>query len=496
MDLATGLGIFALLILLCLLSSKISGILNMPCLLLFLAVGLLAGSEGIGGMNFDNAHVANYLGSIAMAFILFSGGFDTSWKSVKSVFTIGGILSSIGVLLTALFTGIFSFFFFKLLLPGENISMTWCLLLGAIVSSTDAAAVFSILRSKSVSLRGKLRPLLEFESGSNDPMAAFLTIFIVGVLSKEMTTGQTVDWTYYFWVIPMFLQKMSLGILFGWGIGKCGVWIFNKINFDYDGLYYVLAVMVAIASFSITEICYGNGFMAVYVAGMVMGNNRFIYHNGVGKFYDDIAWIMQIILFTMLGLLAFPKQLWDARWVGLAVALFLMLIARPLAVLLCMRFTKFSFPEQLFVSWVGLRGGAPIMLATFPMLEGTKHSDLMFHIVFFIVLTSVLLQGMTIMPLARLLKLDAPLQKTPRMPLSVEQTGNSDANSLEFIVEDNLNGRTLAELQLPEGALILLIRRGENFIMPRGYTSLQTGDVLTIMGSDKALEKCSIILSA
>jgi len=226
-----------------------------------------------------------------------------------------------------------------------------------------------------------------------------------------------------------------------------------------------------------------------------MGNRRFIYHNGVGKFYDGMAWLMQVILFAMLGLLAFPKQVWEAKWIGLAIAVFLMLVARPLAVAVGMWRSHFNAKQRLLVSWVGLRGGAPIMLATFPLMAGVAHAELLFHIVFFIVLTSVLIQGMTIMPMARLLKLDAPLHKTPRMPLSIEETGNSDATSLEFTVPAGRGGHTLAQLKLPEGALVLLIRRGEKFVIPRGDTNLTEDDVLTIMGSDQALEKTALRLA-
>ncbi len=495
MELYIALAVFAFITLVCLLSSKISSYINMPCLLLFLGVGMLAGSEGIGGIAFDNAKLANYLGSVAMAFILFSGGFDTNWKGVKTVFVTGGILSSFGVLLTALFVGVFTWYFLGRVNPEAKIPLSWCLLLGSIISSTDAAAVFSILRSRSVSLRGKLQPLLEFESGSNDPMAAFLTIFMVGVVTTEVSSGGTMTLASYWIILPMFVLKMSLGIFLGWLVGRVASWLFNKIDFEYNGLYYVLAITVAIFSYSATELAQGNGFMAVYVSGMVMGNTRFVFHNGVGKFYDGMAWMMQVVLFTMLGLLAFPKQLWEAKWIGLAVALFLMLVARPLAVFIGMWRSRFTLNEQLLVSWVGLRGGAPIMLATFPLLGNVAHADLMFHIVFFIVLTSVLIQGMTIMPAARLLKLDAPLRKTPRMPLSIEETGNSDANSFEFTVPAGRGGHTLAQLKLPEGALVLLIRRGEKFVIPRGDTELAEDDVLTIMGNDQALEKTALLLA-
>ncbi len=487
MELFVALAVLALLMLVCLLSSKLSSYLNMPCLLLFLAVGMLAGSEGPGGIAFDNAAVANALGSTAMAFILFSGGFDTGWKTIRPVFLTGGILSSIGVLLTALFTGIFAWNFLGWMLPEQKISLSWCLLLGSIISSTDAAAVFSILRSRSVSLRGELQPLLEFESGSNDPMAAFLTVFMVGVVTQEAASGVTLSLSGYWVILPSFLYKMLVGVGLGYLLGRFFAWLYNRIDFEYNGLYYALGVVAVLASFSFTELAQGNGFMAVYVTGMTMGNRRFVFCNGVGRFYDGIAWLMQMILFSMLGLLAFPRQVWEAKWVGFGVALFLMVAARPLAVFIGMVRSRFSIRERLLVSWVGLRGGAPIMLATFPLMGGVPHADIMFHIVFFIVLTSVLIQGMTIMPMAKLLKLDAPLHKNIRLPLSIEETGDGKSGSVELAVPASLAGESLAQLKLPEGALVLMIRRNDGFVVPRGDTRLALGDVLTVMGTREAL---------
>lgn len=491
MELAIGLTVFAFLMFVCLLSSKLSSRLNMPFLLLFLVVGMVAGSEGLGMLPFDNAIVANGLGSIALSVILFSGGFDTDWESIKSVFITGGILSSIGVLLTASFTGLFVWGISLWLLPDKHLPFSWCLLLGAIVSSTDAAAVFSILRSRSVSLKGKIQSLLEFESGSNDPMAAFLTVFMTGIVAAEMGKTGGNNLAVYWTIIPSFLLKMSIGIAIGWAIGFGAVWLFNKIDFEYNGLYYVLGVVVCLISFSLPELIHGNGFMGVYVAGMAMGNRRFVFHNGVGRFYDGLAWMMQMVLFSMLGLLAFPSQVWDAKWLGLLIALFLMVFARPLATFIGMWKSQFTIPERVLVSWVGLRGGAPIMLATFPLLNNqVLYSNLMFNIVFFIVITSVLLQGMTIMPMAKLLKLDAPLRKSPRIPLSTEETGDTNMISREIEVTGGVDKKSLAESNLPGGALVLLIRRLDKIIIPKGDTTLEIGDILTVLGTPEAVSAC------
>ncbi|MBQ9336133.1 MAG: potassium/proton antiporter [Lentisphaeria bacterium] len=485
--------LFALLMMVSLLSSKLSGIINMPCLLLFLAIGLVAGSELLNSplkrVTLENgAIVANYIGSVAMAFILFSGGFDTSFKNVRPVFGAGTILSSLGVLLTALFSGLFVWSLCGFVFPEKNIPFAWCLLLGSIISSTDAAAVFSILRSKSVSLKGELQPLLELESGSNDPMATLLTLFMIDMMLLPAAAG-TSAWREYAMIIPFFLKKMSIGLAVGLVLGKAAVWIYNRIDFDYNGLYYALGIVIVLLTYSLAETAKGNGFMAVYAAGMVMGNSRFVFHNGLGRFYDGVAWIMQAVLFTMLGVLAEPDQVWNAKWIGLGTAVFLMFAARPLAVAVCLIRSRFSFSERVLIGWVGLRGGAPIMLATFPLMKHLTESGFLFHIVFFIVLTSVLLQGMTIMPLAKLLKLAGPLRKTLRVPLTFEETGDANSDFRELPVPENRIGQSLKDVHLPSGVLVLLIRRNDRFIVPRGNTQLESDDILTLMGTPEAIRE-------
>ena len=481
------LAVVSLLMLLCLFSSKISSFFNMPALLLFLAVGMISGCEGLGKITFANVQQTHSIGTVAMAFILFSGGFDTDFKSVRKVMRTGVILSTLGVFLTAVGTGIFVYSVSGWM--GYTLSPAWCMLLGAVVSSTDAAAVFSILRSRSVSLQGDLQNLLELESGSNDPMAAFLTVFLIGIVAEEFRTGEAVAWSAYLNVLPMCLLRMSVGLILGFLLGQFFSWLYNKIDFEYNGLYYVLGIVIVLLSYSVTELCYGNGFMAVYAAGMTMGNKRFVFRNGVGRFFDGVAWMMQVILFMMLGLLATPSEVWSAKYLGFSTALFLMFVARPFATYLCMLKSSFSWKERTLVSWVGLRGGAPIMLATFPLLAQVQDAMLMFNIVFFIVITSVILQGMTIMPLAKFLHLSAPLQKTPRAPLAFEETGDKNSVSREITLPESVNGITPAQLQLPGGVLILLIRRQDRFIVPRGDTPLFPGDVLTLMGGSDAMKE-------
>lgn len=492
------LSIFALVVISCVCISKLSIWINMPCLIIFLCVGLLAGSEGIGLIDFNDAKTANYIGSVAMAFILFSGGFDTKWNDIQRVFTCGGILASVGVLITAVFVGLFAYFAFQFFLPEKEVSLSWCFLLGSTVSSTDASAVFSILRSGAVSLKGRIKPLLEFESGSNDPMATFLTVFMLGVVLSEATTGQTTPYLSYLAIIPNFFLKMTLGVVFGIVFGRIATIIFNNINLQYDGLYHVLAIGIAIFTYGVTELCNGNGFMAVYVAGAVMGNSRFVFHNGTGRVYDGIAWLMQVVLFVMLGLLAFPSQLWEVRWIGIFIAIFIMVMARPMMIFLCTVGTKFNVKEKIFISWVGLRAGAPIMLATFPMMSGISGSDVLFHIVFLIVFTSVIIQGVTLMPLARFLKLSAPLKEKVRAPIVFEETANTaiTTNEIEIPSYSALAGKTIANADIPPSTRILIIRRNKEFIVPQGNSILNVGDELMVAGPHKEIEMLTSLVHA
>lgn len=468
----------ALLLLLGIFSSKISSQFNVPVLLMFLGVGMLAGVDGIGKIQFQDHRLANAIGTLAMSFILYSGGLDTNFRSVRSVLWRGGILASLGVFVTALVMGVGACWILKM-------PLEWGLLLGAVVSSTDAAAVFAILRSKSVSLKGKLQPALELESGSNDPMAAFLTIFMI-----EMITRGDVS---YWMILPLFLLRMSVGIGWGYLVGKLGCLAFNKARFEYEGLYFVMGVALVLAAFGVAELCFGNGFMAVYVCGMTMGHLRFRFKKGLTRFNDGIAWLMQVMMFMVLGLLVNPGELPEVALNGFWMALLLMFLARPAAVFLCTAGSRFSVQERLLISWVGLRGAAPIVLATFPMIAGVEHAQMLFNLVFFIVIASVLIQGRTLMPLAQMLKLDRPLKDKVRSPLELEVTGSMEERMFEFDVlpESPLANRTLADIQLPPGVLVMLLRRNNKFMLARGNTMIRVHDGVLMMGDDVSLRRVS-----
>ncbi len=380
-----------LLLLLSVLASRVSDKLGIPALLLFLALGMLAGSDGPGGIYFDDAQLAQGIGVVALAFILFAGGLDTEWHLVRPVIAPALALAVGGVLITALLVGLLAVWV-------VHLSLLQGLLLGAIVSATDAAAVFAVLRSSGIHLRGQLQPLIELESGSNDPMAVFLTIGLVRLITNPQTSGLD--------LIAIFFQQMLLGAVLGLIAGLAIASLINHIQLHADGLYPVLLVALVLLTYGTTTFLGGSGFLAVYLAGLVVGNRELVQRRSLLHFQDGLAWLMQIVMFLVLGLLVFPSRLIPIIGSGLLLALFLVLIARPISVFVALSLAPFDRREKTLVSWVGLRGAVPIILATFPLLAGVPQADILFDLVFFIVLTSALLQGPLIVQVARWLGLE------------------------------------------------------------------------------------------
>ncbi len=469
--LVTGILVFASI-----LASRISDRLGLPALVVFICIGMLAGSDGPGGIYFENAATANFVGTIALAFILFSGGLDTNWRLIRPVLLRGMILSTGGVVITAVMMGLFAWLVF-------GFSPLVALLLGAIISSTDAAAVFSVLRGKGVGLKGNLRPLLEFESGSNDPMAIFLTLS----LTQLLTTPDT-PWTS---LVSSFFVNMLLGVLVGLAIGRFAAFILNRIRLDYEGLYPVVSLSLVLLTFGAAEILHGNGFLAVYVCGIILNGVDFAHKRYVAKFHDGIAWLMQIGMFLVLGLLVFPSELPQVALISLIAALFLMFVARPVAVFLCLWGSEFSRNDRLLVSWTGLRGAVPIVLATYPLMAGFEQSSLIFDIVFFIVLTSVMIQGALLMPIARKLRVDEPLATRPTFSLSIERKGvlQGETREVEILPDMGVVGKRIADLEVPADILILLIGRGDGYVVPRGQTLIQPYDTLLLLGNGTLLKE-------
>ena len=464
----------AVILLVSVLASKVSDRYGVPALALFLALGMLAGSEGLGGIYFDDAAVAQFLGAAALSLILFSGGLDTAWGEVRPVLAYGGTLATLGVLLTAATFGAFAYFALGLT-PLEG------LLLGAIVSSTDAAAVFSVLRSNNVGLKEPLKPLLELESGSNDPMAALLTVGLVQILTRPDLSPAG--------LALLFGLQLPLGAGAGFLMGKAIVVLVNRLSLGYEGLYPVLTLALVLLTYSLTNLVGGNGFLAVYVAGILVGSQDFLHKRSLLRFHDGLAWLMQIAMFLTLGLLVFPSGLVPVFGPGLLAAGWLMVVARPLSVFVCLLPTALGLREKVFLSWVGLRGAVPIVLATFPLLAGVPHADFMFNMVFFVVLASVLVQGTSIPFVARGLGLDAPAGPRRTFPLEYNPVAGlqTELKELTIPARSRAVGQPLVSLRLPRDTLIVLIARGTEYLVPGGGTALAAGDRLLVLASDNSL---------
>ena len=463
----------SVLLFISIIASKTSFRFGIPTLLLFLVVGMLAGSEGPGRIYFDDPKLAQFMGVVALTFILFSGGLDTKIESIRPVLKNGIALSTLGVLITALTVGVFAAYVM-------GFSLIEGMLLGAIVSSTDAAAVFSILRTRNIGLKGTLRPLLEFESGSNDPMAFFLTISFVDLVVHPETPLVS--------LIPNFLIGMALGAICGFGAGKLMIFIINKINLDVAGLYPVLVMALMFFTFSFTDAIGGNGFLAIYGSAILLGNNNFIHKKSLIKFFDGIAWLMQIVMFLTLGLLVFPSHIVPILGQGILISVFLILIARPLSVFIMLsRASDLNFRKKLFISWVGLRGAAPIVFATYPLIAGVHYADTIFNLVFFISVSSVVLQGSTLTLMARWLSVDVPEKVKRKFPLDLELKDNSKSELIELDIpqSSSLIGRQIVEIKLPKTSLIVLIHRQGKYVTPNGETEIQGGDHLLILTEGK-----------
>lgn len=466
--------IAALLLIASIVASKVAVRTGIPALLLFVFLGILMGVEGVGGILLDDAYLVQSVGVAALVFILFSGGLSTEWESIRPVIREGVLLSTVGVIVTALSVGWFMNTFFGFSWEGG-------ILLGAIMASTDAAAVFSVLRGSDVHLKGRLSQTLELESGSNDPMAVFLSFGMIGLMTG--TTDSALE------LVPMFFIQMGVGAGLGYALGRLTLVALNRIRLEYDGLYPVLSVSLVMLTYGATTTLGGNGFLAVYIAGVTLGRETFIHKESLNNFHDGLAWLMQIAMFLTLGLKILPSNLIDVAGTGIVVALFLIFIARPLSVFIAAIPTNMTVRERVFISWVGLRGAAPIILATFPLLAGIETPVPIFELVFFVVLTSVLLQGTLIIPAAKWLKLyDADYKDRPSLLAQMMQQTSLNRCMLEITVpyDSTTVGKRIIDLDLPHASLVMLISRADEVIAPRGGTVLEADDRLLIVAGPKS----------
>ncbi|WP_018922831.1 potassium/proton antiporter [Salsuginibacillus kocurii] len=462
--------------------AKFSNRLGVPSLVLFILVGMLMGSDGLGVIHFGDAEVAQLIGIIALVIILFEGGLQTKWTTVKSVAAPSLLLATLGVLLTSAIVALGAHLIFDI---------TWleAFLFGAIVGSTDAAAVFAALKERNIKV--KLGATLEAESGTNDPMAVFLTLsFIELILRDEMSI-----WL----LLPNFFWQMGLGLLLGLMLGKVASASINRINLDSSGLYPIFSVAFALLTYSITAFLEGSGFLAVYVAALVIGNSELTYRYAIFQFNEGFAWMAQISMFIILGLLVFPGQLFtlDVIINGVLLSVVLMFLARPIAVFVSTLGLKYSLKEKAFVSWAGLRGAVPIVLATFPIVAGLENSQLFFNVVFFIVLTSALVQGATISQLAKTLKLTGPKKETPHHSIELISMGKANAEMIQFKVSEDkaVVGQKLHEIPFPQKSSIAAIVRNDELITPYGDITIEAEDFLYILVARRKHEELKKVLN-
>ena len=464
----------SVLLLLGILSSKFSSRMGMPVLVMFLGLGMLAGSEGIGGIAFEDYYLSYAIGTFALALILFSGGLSTPFHAVRDAWKPASLLATLGVFITALITGVAASWILK-------IDLKQGLLLGSIVGSTDAAAVFSILRTGGVHLRRRLSDTLEVESGSNDPMAIFMTVGLIQILTGKVDSPLGLVW--------LFVSQLGLGLVAGLLIGYLAVWVIRNIHLDAAGLYPVLATAFGLLSFGMAADLGGSGFLSVYVTGMVIGNKKVVFQKGIERFHDAGAWMAQITMFIVLGLLSFPSRLLAVWLPGLAIAAVLLLLARPVAVFLCLCRSRFSWREQVFLSWVGLKGAVPITLAIFPLLSNLDSeikidgAKVIFDVVFFVVLVSAVLQGWSLPWLARKLGLEAPAKKESAVTLEISSLKDVEGDIVDYFVDGDCRvaGKMVRELALPEEVVVALIVHNQKITLPKGSSRIEAGDHVIVV---------------
>lgn len=473
----------SVLVLLAIFASRLAGRLGVPALLLFLGLGMLAGSDGPGGIDFDDAELAQAIGIGALALILFDGGLSTSWAQVRPIALRGAVLATVGVAVTAGVVGVAAAAIL-------DVPVEVGLLLGAIISSTDAAAVFAVLRSRQAGLRGGVQPTLELESGANDPMAALLTITMIEVITGDggSPLGITV----------LLVVQLVIGALVGLAVGWLARALVNHLSLGTDGLYPVLTLAMALGSYAGAALVGGSGFIAVYLCGLYLGNQELLHRNSIIRFHDAVAWLSQIAMFLVLGLLVFPSRLPEVAGSALLVAIVLAFVARPLGVFASLLPFRVPWRQQAVVSWVGLRGATPIILATFPLVEGIAEAELIFDVVFFVVLTSVLVQGTTLEPVARLFGVTEPYAARPPAPLEAGAPlpDGTALRQVHIPVGSYGDGRPLVGAGLPPRALIVLVERGGTYIVPTGATRLEAGDAVLILADDDAFTGAHALLTA
>lgn len=459
---------FASVLLAGVITTKLASRLGVPALVLFIAAGMVLGSDISGLIYFDNAWLAQFVGTAALVIILFEGGLQVHWRRLRPAALPALSLATLGVVGTSVITA---------LAVRWVLGVDWplALLIGAIVGSTDAAAVFAVVGTRNIQQR--MAATLEAESGTNDPMAIFLTVLTLSwIVDGQPAFGQA---------MLLFAWQMGLGLVAGLALGRISVWILTRIRLEASGLYPILLFAIAFVAFAATSYLGGSGFLAVYVLGVSLGSVEVPFRHSILRFHEGLAWMGQIVMFIILGLLVFPLQMVPVIPAALVITAALMFVARPVSVLLSTAFMGLSWCEKAFLSWAGLRGAVPIVLATFPMVAGIPESGLIFHLVFFVVLLSALVQGSTIAPLAArlgLIEASAPLKSFSMELVTMEQV---NADLIEIVVPEDspVVGKDLASLQLPRNVTLCAVLRDNAVVTPRGGTRLQARDVIFVLAN-------------
>jgi cell volume regulation protein A len=457
--------------------TKVGSRYGVPSLLLFLLLGMVAG-EDVLGVRFDDFKLAESIGHFAMTIILFTAGLETSISETRPVLRQGMLLSTVGVLLTVLFTGLFVWLVFGSLMSAPIFG---CFLLAAVMGSTDSASVFSVLRGKKLHLRENLGPMLELESGSNDPMAYMLTIILIQLVTDSRSAASA--GTLLINSIGLLFLQIVVGVAVGFGVGFAARWLLGRLRLAGSALYSILILSVGFFANGIASLLMGNGLLALYIAAIIIGNRTDLPHRKeILNFFDGMTWLMQLVMFLMLGLLARPSRMLPMLLPAILIGLFMMFVARPASVFLClMPFRDQSVRAKTFASWVGLKGAGPILFAVCPVIAGLEGANDMFNTVFIITLFSLLLQGMTLSPVARMLRLsydEDPKAETFGMEIPEEMGLLRDHTVTE---EDLQMGATLRELGLPHGIRVMMVRRGDTYLVPHGSMPLEVGDRLVII---------------
>ena len=478
--------IISLLFFVSIIADKAGYRFGVPSLLLFLAVGMLFGCDGLG-IQFDNIEIAQAVGTIALCVILFSGGLDTKIDDIKPVLQQGIVLSTVGVFLTALFTGLAIWWILGLTHEAIGFGLATSLLLGATMSSTDSASVFSILRAKGLRLKNNLKPMLELESGSNDPMAYVLTITLLSIVQSNEDPN-------YLLAILKVVTQLIIGGIMGYAMGKLILFLINKLNIENDSLYPILVLSSCIFIFSATYFLHGNCYLAVYIGGLIMGNNKIVHKKSTIKFFDGLTWLFQLIMFLILGLLVKPHELIPVIIPGLIVSFLMIFVTRPLSVFLCLLpFKRMQNRDKMFVSWVGLRGATPIIFAILSLKADIPNANVLFNIVFFCTLVSLILQGTSLPRVAKRLHVignPKGLKKPENFDIDLPDEIKSVATEINVTSEMLKKGNRLMDIKFPEKTLAIMVKRDAGFFVPTGKTVLKESDkILVITDNSEQLEK-------